>query len=286
MLRNHNRYYSIQYVPIIVRKPCPVKCDGITAVANFVVRRKTLPNLPQKRYNVGFQKPRTEPTWRTALWISPCRGACRGLTGKTRAALRPAISWPTRKPAGRGGRPIGAGGSGSRRGILPRPRRRWKRADPPHPLPLSEGRGGESSLTSCASPEGRGEKEETRQDAIIGTRQDAASTGAFALRYNPLVLFGPSGTGKSHLVAVWRPCGRPHDRRRRVVCTTAVDFARELAEAIETQAVDEFRGKYRTAALLVFEDLGQLCHAEVGQAECHEELIHTLDAMVAEGGGW
>ena len=52
--------------------------------------------------------------------------------------------------------------------------------------------------------------------------------------YNPLVLYGPSGTGKSHiargLAAVWKA----RNRRHRVVCTTAVDFARELADAIET----------------------------------------------------
>ena len=74
--------------------------------------------------------------------------------------------------------------------------------------------------------------------------------------YNPLVFHGPSGTGKSHLArglaAVWQA----RNRRHRVVTTTATDFARELAEAIESQAVEEFRTKYRTANLVVLEDLG------------------------------
>jgi len=76
--------------------------------------------------------------------------------------------------------------------------------------------------------------------------------------YNPLVLYGPSGTGKSHvargLAAVWKA----HHRRHRVVCTTAVEFARELADAIESQAVEEFRTKYRNRRPVVFEDLGHL----------------------------
>ncbi len=67
------------------------------------------------------------------------------------------------------------------------------------------------------------------------------------------------------------------------MATTAVDFARELAEGIETQAVDEFRAKYRAAALLVFEDLGQLATRKSGKLSAQEEFIHTLDALLADG---
>ena len=65
--------------------------------------------------------------------------------------------------------------------------------------------------------------------------------------------------------------------------TTAVDFARELAEAIETQAVEEFRAKHRGAALWVLEDLGQLATRRSGKLSAQEELIHTLDALLAAG---
>ena len=82
--------------------------------------------------------------------------------------------------------------------------------------------------------------------------------------------------------AAWPPFGRPAIVGDRVVSTTAVDFARELADAIETQAVEEFRTKYRTAALLVFEDLGQLATRRSGKTQAQEELIHTLDALLAE----
>ena len=100
--------------------------------------------------------------------------------------------------------------------------------------------------------------------------------------YNPLVFYGPSGTGKSHLAEGLAAAWKTRNRRQKVVCTTAVDFARELADAIETQAVDEFRAKYRGAALLVIEDLGMLIGGKSGKLNVQEELIHTLDALVAE----
>ncbi len=111
---------------------------------------------------------------------------------------------------------------------------------------------------------------------------DAPLTAHRLTIYSPLVLYGPSGVGKSHiahgLAAVWKARGR----RQRVVTTTAVDFARELADAIESQAVDEFRTKYRTANLLVFEDLGMLATRKSGKLNAQEEFVRTLDALSAE----
>ncbi len=96
--------------------------------------------------------------------------------------------------------------------------------------------------------------------------------------YNPVVFFGPSGTGKSHLS---RGLANSYDdnHRRAVVCTTAVDFAREFLDAVETQATDEFRDRYRKASLVVVEDVDYLADKEAAQ----RELLHTLDDRVATG---
>ncbi|MEN6367437.1 MAG: DnaA/Hda family protein [Thermoguttaceae bacterium] len=103
------------------------------------------------------------------------------------------------------------------------------------------------------------------------------------LGFNPLVLYGPSGTGKSHIAGGLAAACKNQNRRARVVCVTAVDFARELADAIESQAIEEFRTKYRRADLLVFEDLGPLAVHKKEKLSAQEELVHTLDALVAAG---
>jgi len=97
--------------------------------------------------------------------------------------------------------------------------------------------------------------------------------------YNPIVLYGPSGTGKSHLAlgvaAEWKA-----RYRRRVECISAVDFARELAEAIETQALEEFRVKFRQAGFLIFEDIGRLIHRTSEKLSAQDEFVHTLDDLI------
>jgi chromosomal replication initiator protein len=101
--------------------------------------------------------------------------------------------------------------------------------------------------------------------------------------YNPIFLYGPSGTGKSHLAQGLAAAWKARHRRLRMQCITAVDFARELAEAIESQGVEDFRAKYRQAALAVFEDLGELGQKRSEKLSAQEELIHTLDALVQRG---
>ncbi len=97
--------------------------------------------------------------------------------------------------------------------------------------------------------------------------------------YNPLLFVGPSGTGKSHLASGLLGAWKSRFRRRPAVRVTATDFARQLAEAIQTKTTEDFARRYRRLSLLVFEDLQHL--AEKGAAQ--RELRFTLDALAGAG---
>jgi chromosomal replication initiator protein len=95
-------------------------------------------------------------------------------------------------------------------------------------------------------------------------------------RYNPLVLFGPTGTGKSLLAhGIARRWTQQHPGTR-IISTTGVDFAREYAGAVETDALEDFRRKYRRTELLVIDDLHEMDQKVAAQ----KELILTLDTLL------
>lgn len=98
--------------------------------------------------------------------------------------------------------------------------------------------------------------------------------------YTPIVFYGSSGTGKSHLALGLATAWKGRFRRRPSVYVTATDFVRELADAIQTKTADDFGVRYRRLSLLVFEDLGHL----VGKRAAQQELIFTLDALSDVGG--
>jgi chromosomal replication initiator protein len=94
--------------------------------------------------------------------------------------------------------------------------------------------------------------------------------------YNPLVLHGPSGTGKTHLAG---GLGMDHQRRHpadRVVYVSGSDFARDYADAVDRHSVDQFRRGYRTARMLVIDGLEGL----FGKAPAQGELLRTIDELL------
>jgi chromosomal replication initiator protein len=100
--------------------------------------------------------------------------------------------------------------------------------------------------------------------------------------YNPLVIHGSIGAGKTHLASglATKRSSDSGPKARPTILVTGADFARLLVEAIEGRATAAFRERHRGAALLVLDDLTALATKRVAQ----QELIHTLDAVI-DGGG-
>lgn len=96
---------------------------------------------------------------------------------------------------------------------------------------------------------------------------------------NPLVLHGPVGTGKTHLlegVYAGLRRGRPDWR---VLFVTAEDFTNRFVQAMRLAKLAGFRKHFRECDALLVDDLHFLATKKATQ----EEFLHTFDALQADG---
>ena len=97
--------------------------------------------------------------------------------------------------------------------------------------------------------------------------------------YDPVVFYGPTGTGKSHLAVGLATAWKAQFRGRPVGYVTAPEFARQLTDAIQTKTVEDFASRYRGLSLLVFDDVHYLADKPLAQ----QELLFTFDALASAG---
>src|SRR5438067_1326806 len=96
---------------------------------------------------------------------------------------------------------------------------------------------------------------------------------------NPLVLHGPVGTGKTHLLeGVYAGLRRGHPDWR-VLYVTAEDFTNRFVQAMRLGKLAGFRKHFRECDALLVDDLHFLATKKATQ----EEFLHTFDALQADG---
>jgi chromosomal replication initiator protein len=93
-------------------------------------------------------------------------------------------------------------------------------------------------------------------------------------KYNPLVLVGKSGLGKTHLLnAIGLELAR--GRRAVVACLSTQAFIDELISAIDGNRVDWWRARYRRATALLLDDI----HLIAGKERTQEELFNLFNLL-------
>jgi chromosomal replication initiator protein len=93
-------------------------------------------------------------------------------------------------------------------------------------------------------------------------------------------LSGPSGVGKSLLVRELVRKEHNKSKKGKWISLTASQFAAELAEASQEEALDKFSEKYRSLEVLICEDITALA----GRRESQNQLAMTIDELLSTGG--
>jgi len=98
-------------------------------------------------------------------------------------------------------------------------------------------------------------------------------------QFSPLLLHGPSGVGKTHLLEGILSEIRKRKRNAAAVYLTAEEFMTHFVEAIRGGGLPSFRQKYRHAKLLLIDDIQFLS----GKRSTLVELLSTVDTLIKSG---
>ena len=97
--------------------------------------------------------------------------------------------------------------------------------------------------------------------------------------FNPLVIQGGVGLGKSHLLEGIGAALRARHPGMKVVHLTAEGFTNGFLDAMRNGSLTSFRARYRGAGALLVDDV----HFLAAKRATQDEFLHTFNALVADG---
>jgi chromosomal replication initiator protein len=118
---------------------------------------------------------------------------------------------------------------------------------------------------------------------VVGGKSQFAYSAAFAVaqhpgggKYNPMLLYGGSGLGKTHLIQAIANYVLEGDSGKRVRYLTADDFSREYVECLKENRINEMSNYYRNEVdVLLIDDIQFLS----GKIETQNEFFHIFNSL-------
>lgn len=126
----------------------------------------------------------------------------------------------------------------------------------------------------------------TFENFVIGSSNKFASSAAVAVanqdfndyskkEFNPLFIYGPSGVGKTHLLYAIVNRVLNNYPNKKIIYVKGEEFANQLFTAISKKSTSEFKNKYRSADVLLIDDI----HFVAGKDSLQEEFFNTFNAI-------
>ncbi len=129
----------------------------------------------------------------------------------------------------------------------------------------------------------------TFQNFVVGANNRFAHAASLAVadspvvisNYNPLVIYGPSGVGKTHLMLAIKNHIKKNNPYKKIEYIRSEDFTNQLIKALQEGklglgTIDDFRQKYRTVDVLLIDDI----HFIAGKEQTQEEFFNTFNTLI------
>ncbi|MEI7719692.1 MAG: chromosomal replication initiator protein DnaA [bacterium] len=116
---------------------------------------------------------------------------------------------------------------------------------------------------------------------VVGPFNELAHAAAQAVikrpgsAYNPLLIYGPTGLGKTHLIQAIGNHFRVNTPDRKVLYLTSEKFSMDYINSVQSGKVNSFKEKYRQYDLLIMDDIQFLAKME----KTKEEFFHLFNYL-------
>jgi chromosomal replication initiator protein len=148
------------------------------------------------------------------------------------------------------------------------------------PAPAYQADGGTSArLKEPATPAFRLNSKYTFDSFVVGECNRLAYAAALDVsedpgnRYNPLFIYGDTGTGKTHLL---HAIGHTVKAKGfRILLASAEQFTNQFVIALKNNRIDDFHRKFRSADFLLIDDIQFIS----GKAQTQECLLHIFNDL-------